>query len=135
MHPRSPSPRPILRHHHSEPTSTIHSTHDTHVTIAQMDSNSNSNSTNSSSSNRRNAPSSFPLWLRLSRLIFGKIRRLPKSMSTTLVLFTVHMYLTVPVIIVCGVTGDLKTLLRPFRHIKAQGFLFEELGEQYVELF
>ena len=90
----------------------------------------NSNSSSSSSKERIY----FPFWLRISRIIFGKIRKLPKSMSTTLVLFTVHMYLTVPVIIVCGVTGDLKALLRPFRLIKQQGFLFEELGEQFAVL-
>uniref|UniRef100_A0AC35F1X0 Uncharacterized protein n=1 Tax=Panagrolaimus sp. PS1159 TaxID=55785 RepID=A0AC35F1X0_9BILA len=104
-----------------------------HPQATAANSNGSSNtSTNTNANNNR--PTYFPIWLRLSRLIFGKIRRLPRSMSTTLVLFTVHMYLTVPVLVVCGITSDLKALLRPFRYIKEQGFLFEELGEQFCEL-
>lgn len=92
------------------------------------------NSGSSTSSSREKSPNFFSFWFRISRIIFGKIKRLPRSMSTTLVLFTVHMYLTVPVIIICGVTGDCRALFRPFRMMKQQGFLFEELDEQFVEM-
>ncbi|CAD5212157.1 unnamed protein product [Bursaphelenchus okinawaensis] len=96
--------------------------------------------TTSSSSSTRRRKSIFKkevhlsIWIRFSRIIFGKIRRLPKCMNTTLVLFTVHMYLTVPVIVAAGVTGDLKALLRPFRLIYQMGFHFEELQDNYRQL-
>uniref|UniRef100_A0AC34GWB3 Uncharacterized protein n=1 Tax=Panagrolaimus sp. ES5 TaxID=591445 RepID=A0AC34GWB3_9BILA len=115
----------------TEPTVSF-STHSQHAQATTA--NSNGSSTSSTTNNNNYRPTYFPIWLRLSRLIFGKIRKLPRSMSTTLVLFTVQLYLTVPVIIVCGATVDLKALLRPFRYIKEQGFLFEELGEQFCEL-
>ncbi|KAH7723139.1 Protein Y51H7BR.8 [Aphelenchoides avenae] len=75
----------------------------------------------------------FPLYIRLSRLLFGRIKRLPRSMNTTLVLFTIHMYLTVPVIVAAGIAPDLRALLRPFRIIHDMGFQFEEL-RQYKDL-
>uniref|UniRef100_A0A1I7SWJ1 Transmembrane protein n=1 Tax=Bursaphelenchus xylophilus TaxID=6326 RepID=A0A1I7SWJ1_BURXY len=96
--------------------------------------------TTSSSSSTRRRKSVFrnevhlSIWIRFSRVIFGKIRRLPKCMNTTLVLFTVHMYLTVPVIVAAGITGDLKALLRPFRIIYQMGFQFEELQEGFRQL-
>lgn len=96
--------------------------------------------TTSSSSSTRRRKSIFKnevhmsAWIRFSRIIFGRIRRLPRCMNTTLVLFTVHMYLTVPVIIAAGITGDLRALLRPFRIIHEMGFSFEELHEHFRQL-
>ncbi|KAI6196701.1 hypothetical protein M3Y94_01140000 [Aphelenchoides besseyi] len=89
--------------------------------------------TSSSGSAKRRKPRTtevhLSVWYKFSRIIFGKIRRLPRSMSTTLVLFTIHMYLTVPVIVACGMIPDLRALLGPFRAIKASGFQFDELDE------
>ncbi|KAI6242925.1 hypothetical protein M3Y99_00202000 [Aphelenchoides fujianensis] len=95
--------------------------------------------TSSSSSTRRPRPPPpteyrLSIWLKFSRILFGRIRKLPPSMSTTLVLLSVHIYLTVPVIIACGAVADLHALLRPFRAIKDAGFHFEELDEEYREL-
>jgi hypothetical protein len=76
----------------------------------------------------------MPLWTRILRVIFGKIEKLPKNMNTTLVLFTIHVYLTMPFFYLSSISANLKALLRPFRVIHAMGFDFDELQEKYRQL-
>jgi hypothetical protein len=83
---------------------------------------------------RRPIEINMPLWIRIKRIVFGKINKLPANLNTTLVLFTIHLYLTMPFFFISEITPILKSLLRPFRLIHALGFDFEELAEKHRQL-
>lgn len=83
---------------------------------------------------RRPIEVNMPLWIRLKRIVLGKINKLPDNMNTSLVLFTIHVYLTMPFFYISEITPILKSLLRPFQIIHALGFDFEELAEKHRKL-
>uniref|UniRef100_A0A1I7YGL2 Transmembrane protein n=1 Tax=Steinernema glaseri TaxID=37863 RepID=A0A1I7YGL2_9BILA len=70
----------------------------------------------------------FPLILRFCRLIFGKMKPIPKAMSTVLVLCAMHMYFTVPILLAAGLTSHVKAVLNPFKQLYNRGYDFEELA-------
>ncbi|CAP27276.1 Protein CBG07076 [Caenorhabditis briggsae] len=70
---------------------------------------------------------------RLLRILCG--RRLPQTWNTVLVLLSIHMYLTVPVILAAGINNDRTGLLRPFREIQQRGILLGEIDDDVLDLF
>ncbi|CCD72687.1 ABC transporter permease [Caenorhabditis elegans] len=70
---------------------------------------------------------------RLLRILCG--RRLPQTWNTVLVLLSIHMYLTVPVILAAGINNDRTGLLRPFREIQQRGILLGEIDDDLLDLF
>ncbi|CAJ0605565.1 unnamed protein product [Cylicocyclus nassatus] len=70
---------------------------------------------------------------RLVRIICG--RRLPQTWSTVLVLLSIHMYLTVPVIMAAGITESITGLLRPYRDLQKRGILLGEIDDDLLDLF
>lgn len=88
--------------------------------------------TSSSGSTRRPrvVEVNMPLWTRIMRIVFGKIRKLPQNMNTILSLFAVHLYLTMPFFFLSKISANLKALLHPFRIIHAMGFDFEDILQE-----
>ncbi|PIO58779.1 hypothetical protein TELCIR_19778, partial [Teladorsagia circumcincta] len=70
---------------------------------------------------------------RLVRIICG--RRLPQTWNTVLVLLSIHMYLTVPVILAAGITEQMTGLLRPFRELQQRGILLGEIDDDVLDIF
>ncbi|GMS84819.1 hypothetical protein PENTCL1PPCAC_6994 [Pristionchus entomophagus] len=70
---------------------------------------------------------------RILRIICGK--RLPQTWNTVLVLLSIHMYLTVPIIMAMDIRTELRGLLRPYREIQARGILVGEIDEDLLDLF
>ncbi|CAB3405268.1 unnamed protein product [Caenorhabditis bovis] len=70
---------------------------------------------------------------RLVRILCG--RRLPQTWNTVLVLLSIHMYLTVPVILAAGINDDRSGLLRPFREIQQRGILLGEIDDDLLDMF
>ncbi|XGW09048.1 hypothetical protein V3C99_011392 [Haemonchus contortus] len=70
---------------------------------------------------------------RLVRIICG--RRLPQTWNTVLVLLSIHMYLTVPVILAAGITEQMTGLLRPFRDLQKRGILLGEIDDDVLDIF
>ncbi|VDP16206.1 unnamed protein product [Heligmosomoides polygyrus] len=70
---------------------------------------------------------------RLVRIVCG--RRLPPTWNTVLVLLSIHMYLTVPVILAAGITEQMTGLLRPFRDLQKRGILLGEIDDDVLDIF
>jgi len=88
----------------------------------------------SGSTKRQRRIVEMPLWIRLKRILLGKINKLPDNMNTTLILYTVQLYFTLPYFFLSKIGPNLKALLYPFRIIHEMGFEFEELPEKYRQL-
>uniref|UniRef100_A0A1I7WBW9 ABC transporter permease n=1 Tax=Heterorhabditis bacteriophora TaxID=37862 RepID=A0A1I7WBW9_HETBA len=70
---------------------------------------------------------------RLARILCG--RRLPQTWNTVLVLLSIHMYLTVPVILAAGINEQMTGLLRPYRELQQRGILLGEIDDDLLDLF
>ncbi|KAJ1359487.1 hypothetical protein KIN20_018241 [Parelaphostrongylus tenuis] len=71
--------------------------------------------------------------IRLFRLISG--RRLPRTWKTILVLLSIHMYLTVPMILALAINEQMAGLFRPFRELQKRGFLLGEIDDYVSDIF
>ncbi|EPB71661.1 hypothetical protein ANCCEY_09236 [Ancylostoma ceylanicum] len=70
---------------------------------------------------------------RMMRIMCG--RRLPQTWNTVLVLLSVHMYLTVPVMLAAGITDHMTGLLRPYRDLQKRGLLLGEIDDDLLDIF
>ncbi|KAE9420762.1 hypothetical protein Angca_000368, partial [Angiostrongylus cantonensis] len=71
--------------------------------------------------------------IRLVRIICG--RRLPRTWKTILVLFSIQMYLTVPIILALEINEHLTGLFRPFRELQKRGLLLDEIDHYVLDIF
>ncbi|PAV90502.1 hypothetical protein WR25_27152 [Diploscapter pachys] len=73
------------------------------------------------------------IYRRLVRILCGK--KLPQTWNTVLVLLSIHMYLTVPVILAAGINEEMTGLLRPYRELQQRGILLGEIDDDLLDLF
>ncbi|KAK6736992.1 hypothetical protein RB195_019593 [Necator americanus] len=62
-------------------------------------------------------------------------RRLPQTWNTVLVLYTIHMYFTVPMMVAAGIKDKTTGLLRPYRDLQKQGILLGDIEDDVLDIF